>query len=186
MLIVEGPDGSGKSTLVKALSEGTSLEVAQSFSSSRHSMPQQGVRRRVFSAISALLRGEILIHDRLYFSELVYGSILRGAALFSPEEQQWINGTLKTYNVPVIVCLPPFQTVQDNVMSGPSDSHIQGVRNHIEEIWAQYWDLTGEVTGVPMRQYDYTRETDKVDDLIEWLKPFTYNFERTFRDAHST
>lgn len=185
MIIVEGPDGSGKSTLVKALSEELNLSTAPIYATSRRKMAEQGVRRRVFEGFSALLQGRMFIHDRFYYSELVYGSILRKSLEFSIAEMGWIEVTIMGFQIPVIICLPPRDIVAENIepIFSKSPDHIQGAWDNRKEIYDLYYRYA---VRPPFYPYDYTSEHQAVEYLLEWLRPKLDQLERTFSGVPST
>jgi hypothetical protein len=174
MIIIEGPDHAGKTTLVKKLSGELDVEVAPIYATSRRMMQQQGVRRRVWSGLSALLRGQVYIHDRLYLSELIYGSVIRGSCEFSVPERSWIEDTLDQFGVPIIVCLPPLSVIRENF---EPLAHIPNVGEQIEVIYESYYNF---VVHRNYRAYDYTSKLDTVEDLLDWIQPRLTQMEMTF------
>lgn len=139
-------------------------------------MPKTGVRRRVWNGIGAMLRGQIFIHDRLYFSEIVYGTILRGGIDFSIEEITWIKYTLDEFEVPIILCLPPWEVTWENMMD---DIGAQQSIDKLREIYRVYQGMTQDPE-LLARPYDYTSEHDTVEDLITWIEPKLNDLRRRF------
>ena len=179
MLIVEGPDGSGKTTLCRTLSAEQNLDLAPIYAPSRRQMHKIGVRRRVWNGLSAMLRGQMYIHDRLYFSEVIYGTWLRGSVDFTYEEISWIEYCLDEMCVPIIVCLPSWEKVQEHLFDKP---HLRGALDKQGEIYAAYRKLAIESTNLLVRPYDYTSEHDDIQGVIDWVIPLLTDLRRRFGD----
>ena len=83
MILVEGPDGAGKTKLSKMIAEHFDLERVAPQKGGQ--MPVVPVRNRVYRALGKAVQGHkpAKVYDRLYFSELVYGSVLRGTTDFA-------------------------------------------------------------------------------------------------------
>lgn len=181
MVIIEGPDGAGKTRLCETLSGEMNLSLAPTYAP-RHQMHEKGVRKRVFSGISAMLRGEIYLHDRLYYSELVYGSILRKSIMFDENEMSWISNTLIRFEVPVIICLPSKQVVAENTEPFLSH-HIRDFWDNRDAIYDQYALYAQDNIARP---YDYTSPHDTIEDLMNWIQPKIDNLERIFGNKDAT
>lgn len=83
-IIIEGPDGAGKTTLAKQLAFLTGKAYHH------EGPPPQGVD--VFQHyMSLLVRNEPTVFDRLFEGENVYGPILRGATRLSAEETRLLR-----------------------------------------------------------------------------------------------
>lgn len=163
-------DGTGKTRLCKTLSDDLSLEVAYT-TTPRFKMSEVGVRARVFHGIADMLKGRKYIHDRLYFSELVYGSVIRKSLMFTPEEQRWIEDTLEHFNVPIVICKPPLEKARDNALLVPQ---MSGVAQYYDQLYLVYTKMHVRFR---VYYYDYTRETDH-ELMLDWIKPILHDQER--------
>jgi thymidylate kinase len=159
MIIVEGPDGAGKTVLAGLISKKYPQLAGPNYELKRSELHKKDVRGRVYRALAEAIRGtRPLLHDRLFWSELVYGPILRGDCKFKVTEQELIVNLFAALNVPIIFCIPPFEVVKQNV---GKDEHITGVGEHVAEIYAAYSDVfwRANQTTLNVVKYDYTADT---------------------------
>lgn len=150
MIIVEGTDGAGKSTLVNALAKDLGLYKSVGVTGQEEpGWPKLKDRRfrdrelprfpreRTYEAIANAVTGSVLIHDRLFWSEVVYGDILRGKVQFTPLEQFRIMNILKAMRVPVIFCHVPFEATRADLDENPPQ--LEGwTLEKAHEIWVRY------------------------------------------------
>lgn len=162
MVIIEGPDHSGKSTLIQHILEEFGNQVELSPAS--HQGPHRNrpafrdplaVHERVYGAILNELasQGKVQIHDRLFFSELVYGEVLRGGSTFSWAESVHVNRLLTAISPPIVFCLPPLEVITNKIYGA---THMEGVTDNITKIYEAYVALSA-LRNPRVTLYDYTR-----------------------------
>lgn len=107
-IIIEGPDGAGKTTLAKQLCS----EAGYAY---RHEgpPPASATALQHYAGILASLTEPTLL-DRFHLGELVYGPVVRGGSGLSPDAMGQLHQTLFELNVQVILCLPPFNVAWAN------------------------------------------------------------------------
>jgi ABC-type Mn2+/Zn2+ transport system ATPase subunit len=81
VVVVEGPDGAGKTTLVRDLIDRFDLAPAahtQLSQAERNRLRERNQKEFVYSALAEAVQahGPIRVHDRMYFSHLVYQPIV--------------------------------------------------------------------------------------------------------------
>jgi len=105
IVILEGPDGAGKTTLA------TTLAVRYQYNFKRCGPPISGlpeIERYTCLIENADASSKRIVFDRLHVGELVYGPIVRGHSqltlqdLYSLDKQLYIAGGV------VVYCLPPY------------------------------------------------------------------------------
>lgn len=164
MIILEGPDGAGKTTLARELSKefGIRLKPKGERLEGPAGPPKQHERERVWSAIGEMVTGHapVLIYDRLYFSELCYGPVWRDGIVLTPDERRMIEQTLQVFKVPVIFCMPPLEQCRDNIRHG--EQHPK-VADTLDDVYALYEAVWNDCTPTPAIWYDYTRGSGQLE-----------------------
>lgn len=164
MIIVEGPDGAGKTTLVvKLCREFSELRVGERGTKDRDFLWRFTVHDTM-KALSrfALSQGPVCIWDRLFYSELVYAPLGMPPrpVEFNPSQQTHIMRLIHAGDFPVILCMPQLGTILKNIAS---ETHqMPGVREKAAEIYHSYGRLLVVDDLFPERTmvYDYTGESN--------------------------
>lgn len=180
IVIVEGMDGTGKTTLVQQLAHHLDMKPKKFVKSSG---PDEDCRiTLVASTISEINELETASAEgrpikRLYdrfplISEAVYGPILRGRNCFGGLYYP-LRGRLLALKTAIIYCRPNRDVIQANVQQAPQ---MSGVLEHFDELLDAYDKLFEELTETPGNSYitvfDYTQ--DEVRELINKIRGF-YN-----------
>lgn len=159
MIVVEGPNGSGKTTLVRQLSKDLELQIGVRGGKDRREL-WKTAREDTYNALGKSVRGKtpVVIWDRLFFSELVYSRALQRKCAFKASEVHFVHRTFEAMRNPTILCLPPWETVEENCRSAcdPTNDFDLLVSKKIPEIYHAYLYSTG-FTHV----YDYTESAGK-------------------------
>ena len=154
-VIVEGPDGAGKTTLIgKLMADWPPMKLADRPVKSDGSRIPKLDQWVIESANSAVARPKS-IHDRhAIISEPIYGTVVRGNLPGMFAQPWWVNVMMQrmAMHALLILCLPPISVVRENVKANESDQ-MSGVVGNIDPIWHAYNMLPWP--GVMMR-YDYT------------------------------
>lgn len=161
MIILEGPDGAGKTRLAQRLSEELKLPLLPRAATSLGG-PIEGVDNWVEAQLRmpSLPRG---LQDRHpLFSEIIYGPIVRGWVAGKFNDPHWVQSmmtTLVSHRPIVVYCLPPMGVVRENILSEP-DEQMLGVVANIDGIYSQYVTQLGWYLALKGRVmvWDYTSE----------------------------
>ena len=148
MIILEGPDCSGKSTLMERFPD--HLEK-------HHFSHEEDKLKRYLRFLSDCSPRAVL--DRFHLSEQVYGRVMRNRNEFV-YTGRFIERVLLTHDSCVILCLPPLGAVLTRWRERLGEEMVQDERT-MRRIYESYTSLH---TYLPVYLYDYTK--DSVDDII--------------------
>lgn len=126
MLVVEGPDGGGKTTLIKLLSEELGLPVAPRVVS-QGTEAMVDLKDWVDNNLEEGFQPVIFDRYRL-ISEPIYGPILRDQAQPGFDDITWLGPRIKRFydlDPIIIYCLPSYDLVEDNVISDPNNAAVK-------------------------------------------------------------
>lgn len=160
MIILEGADGTGKSTAARLLSEKLHLKVVHS----------PGYIENFFIAAlnyHMMFPSEVIVYDRFYFSELVYGPILRGESRVPDWFNFYIDNMLAKVKPLIIWCDVPNDVAAENIKV---EKQLEGVSIHLNELLTSYRMLARQTT--IMRQpmvHDYTRKPLDLPAIESWV-----------------
>lgn len=155
MIIVEGPDGGGKTTLLERLSEDFALPIADRVVDKQAEAMvdlQQWVETNLDEGIT------LTLYDRhRLISEPIYGPVLRTEPHPGFEDLYWLTlmqkkfAALKPF---FIFCLPPLDVVEKNC-EGEDNSVVYP---HISTIYWLYVNEAARRAGMDCQVWDYTKK----------------------------
>lgn len=154
MIILEGPDNAGKTTL--------SLELHRVFgwpvehSNKPELLQYEGPDREFMAYMHSIqhLSPKAIIRDRTYaISENVYGPIVRGQSMLGVYQEQSLKYLAQT-QIPLVYCRPPLKNILATTkkeMKGVCENHMAIVNRYDSMI-----ELL-EDCGMFVFRYDYTK-----------------------------
>lgn len=162
MIVVEGPDGAGKTTLIEAARQLRNYFVM--VRSSRNPPDKKTMIQFQFW-LTSLPKDITLVCDRIIaISDRVYGPILRNQDLFDGLPLDF--GL--THVTTLIYCRPPTSVLLKNAVEGV---HLEGVRErqeHIVQAYDALMNRLSEKLNARVIEYDFTKD----DPLKTWKKVF--------------
>ena len=162
VIVVEGGDGVGKSTLVRRLAERYGFTPVHMSIPDPVDKPFQYWLGRIVPLLKTNPKG--LIVDRLHWSEDVYGT-LRGGSQLSAHERWLLEGWLFAHDALMVRCVVPKGVAWANVLKKPAALHHDS--KTFEQVYEGYerpW-----MTRVPVVCFDYTID---YNDSLGFLDAF--------------
>jgi hypothetical protein len=152
LIILEGPDGAGKSTLAKSLMQpGTHLVHSGPF----HGLASQDLFRMYVEAMMPAVLGHAdVIMDRSWLSEQVYGPICRGQDRLGTAGRRLLERLALRCETCVIGCLPPWEAVLESFKARKGQEML-AEEQVLREVYDMYdADLR---TSLPIASWDWTQ-----------------------------
>jgi thymidylate kinase len=153
MIILEGPDNGGKTTLGKVLSEALHIPVL-------HGGGPPNSKAEAEKRIKIIFDDkDTVIYDRaIQISEGIYAPIFRGSTYFNTRTA--LSKLQKKHNPIIIYCRPPTHRIikleEKDFRPGEEVDHIKRVKENQGKIIKAYDELFGEV---PHIRYNYMTHT---------------------------
>lgn len=169
MIVVEGPDGAGKTTLIQTLSHNLGIDVAPRVVT-KDTEAMVDLREWVDENLKLGFQATIFDRYRL-ISETIYGPILRQKSQPGFDQMSWLGPRISHFyhHKPIIIyCLPPLATVLGNIKD---DEDNKAVVNSIESIYSAYVARAAlDLAFAPgtIRVWDYTT-TPTINGLPFWF-----------------
>lgn len=150
-IIVEGMDGTGKTSLVDTLRKYYPLTTVRNLLEDKQDFDKWWPTMLGVTPPP----GQMYIHDRFFYSELVYGPVVRGKLVPSQQLIYDISEALRK-DAFLIYCRPPWVEISINVSNS---SHMEGVKEHLNELVDAYDALMSKLApeyGKRFFMYNYT------------------------------
>lgn len=144
IILLEGPDASGKSTLAKKIIEkygGVYMHLTYRFANKMH-LYQLAMLRKALK----LSRKTLVIIDRMHISEKIYADVYRGGTKW-PWLETSFNSFFKKMKFPIVLCVP--ETLE------------QGL-NWFEKAKNERPEMYSDVTEVIKRYIDYAKNNKNI------------------------
>jgi thymidylate kinase len=142
IIILEGPDGAGKSTLALRLKQLVTANDGRAVI--RHTtkpFPGEDVFKtylnNILGALIDVRNGTTVIFDRFHLGELVYGSIIRGKSAFDMHGLHILDRIVNSSNATVTICLPSKDTCLRNWAARKGQEYVQE-GDKLSQIWEAY------------------------------------------------
>lgn len=140
MLVVEGSDGAGKTTLANHLTKKYGFKLGERGVANRDLL-YKVTRQDTYRALSAAVLGQepVEIWDRLGVpSEFVYHDLVGRRCEFTTHETEFVLGVMNSLKMPMIVCVVPYSVAEANCHK---EHQMKGVNENLRTIWNRYANL---------------------------------------------
>lgn len=100
IIIIEGPDGSGKSTLAQQISKQTGYKIIH------RTQPKSEEEKAIMMGeyLQTIRSGKNMIFDRCWYSEMVYGPVIRDTSVISYPRMYELERQLAKAGAMIIYC----------------------------------------------------------------------------------
>jgi hypothetical protein len=167
-IIVEGMDGTGKDTLIGTLREAFPDHTLHVRASTSLGGPVNNLSSWVVQDAQTMdLTGPWIYNRHPLISEPIYGHIRPTKAIVEPfNNSAWLSAYRRIIarDCVVVICQPPWTTVQQTLIDQGPDAHMPGVFENARELYEMYAALVWPGRAI---RYDYTK--DKTESLIDSL-----------------
>lgn len=168
MIIFEGPDGAGKTSLAVRLSKDLGIPMAPKVVSSDMTALTD-LAEWTEQNVSGGFQYKIFDRHRL-ISEPIYGPATRSRQDLRFLDPGWMMEMMARFYAcdPILIyCLPPLHVVRENVYRDDTDN--QAVRGRIAAIYAGYAARSAiDLYHGKARLFNY--QTTQYDDMLRWLQ----------------
>lgn len=143
MLIVEGPDGGGKTSLITRMQERLGFEVMPRACTSDNGIDVKTLRDWVDRDLSLPVHHHGFYDRHPLISEPIYGPLIRGHMAEGFSDVQWLSqrlAMLRNRQPLYVFCLPPLEVVVENIhhTHDLSTKHLRGVHTHARALYELY------------------------------------------------
>jgi thymidylate kinase len=169
IIILEGPDGAGKSTLVKQLAQHFGDEMVHTIHHGPYpNMPPEALCKTFFRSMTpALTFNDTVIMDRSWLSEPIYGAIYRnGDIRVDLPRRRMLERVALSRGGVVIHCQPSFEACANAFMARKDEEYLDDL-TQLRQVYDEYETL-GLRTELPIVHYDY--ETDSFDEVLTGIR----------------
>ena len=150
IIIIEGPDGAGKTTLANLISKQTGYQLLHRTQPKN----EEDKKRMMDEYIQVLKAGKNVIMDRAWYSELVYGPVMRDASVLTYPQMYELEKLAAKNGAIVIYCTAPEATLWKRCMRRGEDYITK--RETFHEICTGFNELMyGVPHMIPVVTYEY-------------------------------
>ena len=173
IFILEGPDGSGKTTTGVAMAKKLSGIYIHNNQFSKLTTSKE--MHAIFSAqlycaedLCALTLSTVvpLIIDRSWISELVYGKVYRPKPRIDAVDAEDLCKLATRLQATIINCRPPWDVVRENFQAEGRDELLSSVEQ-LQKVYDLYSPFVFPGRAYETVDYDYTEQT--LNSLIDYL-----------------
>lgn len=150
IIILEGPDGAGKTMLAEKIRRQTGYNLVH-----RVQPKSEEDKTRMMDEYEQVIKsGKNCILDRCWYSEMVYGPVMRDASVITYPQMYQLEKHLASVGAIIIHCTAALNTLWKRCLSRGEDYIVD--RGTYEKIYYGYYELMYEVPHIiPVVTYEY-------------------------------
>lgn len=149
IIIIEGPDGSGKTTLAEKLSKQTGYPVVHRSQPKSEEEKLQMLR----GYVDAIDVGKNVIFDRCWYSEMAYGPVMRDESVITYPEMYLLEEKLAKNGAIIIYCTDKPKTLWKRATKR-GEEYITDF-DTFDKICANFDAIMSVPHLIPVVKYDY-------------------------------
>jgi thymidylate kinase len=149
IIIIEGPDGSGKTTLAEQLSRQTGYPILHR----SHPKTEEEKKLMMGEYLQAIKGNKNFIFDRCWYSEMAYGPVMRDDSVISYPQMYELERQLAKSGAVVIYCTGPEAALWMRCQRRGEEYII--CRDNFKAIYNNYEDIMSVPHYIPVVKYEY-------------------------------
>lgn len=163
IIYLEGPDGAGKTELIKQIQKPNDIFFHNGvYGSPEIACANYLAQLKYYRDVQSETFGDFdLILDRGIFAEMIYGPIMRGTSV-PTELAERVISQLASFNTQLIVCLPPFAYSFGTWANRQDVEYVKEI-NQYNRIYDKYKELLDD-SRLNTIHYDFTQTKEFKDD----------------------
>lgn len=149
IIIIEGPDGSGKTTLAEKLHKQTKYPIVHM------GQPKTDEEKKLMLGeyLQTVRNGKNMIFDRCWYSEMVYGPIMRGSSAISYPDMYMLEEQLAKAGAIIIYATGPKATLWQRCQKRGED--YVTARSDFNAICENFDKIMSIPHHIPVVRYEY-------------------------------
>ena len=169
LVILEGPDCGGKTTLLKEFDYGDMAGALRVHHGPYPRLTAAQLPRYYMDSMRPLLdQYEHMLMDRCWLSEPIYGQAFRnGQDRVGTSARRHLERIAMRHGAVVVLCLPPWEKVKEAWLArkgADSEAEYLDRIEQLEQVYRSYERLQ-DTTDLPVVRYDYTIHRHQIQQL---------------------
>jgi hypothetical protein len=156
VIILEGPDGSGKTVLAEELVNRFGFKYQHEGQPKPEWTSQDLFKHYVTTLYKAQRSRQPMVLDRHYLGETIYGPVMRGKSLLTPDQVTLIERVVRAGGTRVVICLPHWDVVVKNWLNKKGKDYVDK-SERLHTIYKMYCVEAIDGHDQLLERYDYTR-----------------------------
>ena len=156
LIIIEGPDGAGKTTYLEQLLKSIPGSKTMHFTKPYTEEEAYNYYKVYAGAIMAIKPAEVMIFDRSWYSDLVYGPVMRGRVEMTQLHADMLDSlAIANGGGLVIYCTAPVRTLWSRCQKR-GETHIPNIEK-LEALHKAYENIMSEKHLLPIFRVDTSK-----------------------------
>lgn len=155
--IIDGPDGAGKSTLAENILAASQCAVLKHFGTPKTPEEADNYWQIYLEAVESAADGHTVIFDRSWYSDLVYGPIMRGKQEMTEAHKNCLEHAVRSVGGGLVIYCTGVQRKLWSRCCMRGETYIKNADQH-KAICQKYDEVMHNITRLPLVIYNTTTE----------------------------